>query len=434
MKEIIFVLAVFSFAPAFAQEYPELGVKVETVADNLSIPWSVDFAPDGRIFFSERTGTIRTIEDGAVSQPILRLNVGGGEGGMLGIALDPNFEQNNFVYVYYTYNEFLTTKNKLVRFVESDNKLTEDKVLIENIPGASYHDGGRIAFGPDGKMYVTTGDAGEPGFSQDVNSVAGKILRINPDGTIPNDNPFSGSPVYSMGHRNPQGISWDDSGNLVATEHGPSGWRGFTHDEINLIKPGGNYGWPEIIGDETKSGMINPLIHSGDDTWAPSGATFYYGKHIPQWNGMYFVSALRGQHIHMIEFDSEFSVINHEKLFLGEFGRIRDVVQGPDGLYVLTSNTDGRGIPNPNDDKILKITAISEIGSFEDCITAGFPAMESYPKQCRTDDGQHFVEQIRLVPQWVRDIFVWYADELVSEEELLNAIKFLIDQRIIILE
>ena len=413
-----------------AQEYPEYGVKVEAIATDLTIPWDIDWAPDGRIFFSERNGNLRVIEDGSLLPPVLSLDVGNGEGGMLGVVLDPNFEQNHYIYIYYTYDELLSTKNKLVRFVESDNTLTEDKILLEGIPGASYHDGGRIEFGPDGKLYVTTGDAGNPDLAQDVNSLAGKILRINPDGTIPDDNPFDNSPVYSYGHRNPQGLGWDDSGMLYATEHGPSGFRGVAHDEVNRIIPGKNYGWPTVIGDETKQGLTNPVIHSGDDTWAPSGATFYYGT-ISDWNGKYFVAALRGQHLHMFDFDSD-TVLSHEKLFLGEFGRLRDVVQGPDGsLYVLTSNNDGRGNPTNMDDRILRITPLKEISSFQECIDAGFPIMESYPRQCMTDLGQNFVEEIQKIPEWVRNIFVWYGDELVSEKELLNAIKFLIEQKII---
>lgn len=436
MKEIIFAIIILSsFSAVFAQEYPEIGVKVETIAENLSIPWSIDFAPDGRIFFTERTGTLRVIDDGVLLAPILTLDVSGGEGGMLGMTLDPDFENNHYIYLYYTYDDFLSVKNKIVRYVEQDNNLIEDKVLLTAIPGASYHDGGRIAFGPDGKLYITTGDAGSAELSQNIDSVAGKILRINSDGIIPVDNPFDGSRVYSYGHRNPQGIAWDAAGSLIATEHGPSGFRGFAHDEVNLIKPANNYGWPEIIGDESKPEMTNPLIHSGDDTWAPSGATFYYGDAIPQWTGKYLFASLRGQHIHIIDFNEDYTVNDHKKLLQSQFGRLRDVAVAPDeSIYILTSNTDGRGNPTANDDRILRITSINEISSFNDCIAAGNPAMESFPRQCITKDGRHFVEQISNIPDWVRNIFAWYGDELISEDELLNAIKYLVDQKIIILE
>lgn len=336
----------------------EVEYKIETVADNLTIPWSIDWLPDGTAIFTERNGNLRMIQDGKlVPEPLLSLGVAGVEGGMLGVAVDPNFEQNNYIYLYYTYNEFLTTSNKVVRYHLDGKTVTEDMVLIDGIPGGPFHDGGRIQFGPDEKLYITTGDAGDPNLSQDLASVAGKILRINSDGTIPEDNPWSDSPVYSIGHRNPQGIDWDESGNLVATEHGPSGWRGSAHDEINVIVPGENYGWPDVIGDESMDGLTNPILHTGDDTWAPSGAEFYDGDKIPQWSGKYFVATLRGSHLHMIDFDLENNkVISHEKLFQDEFGRLRDVQTGPDGyLYILTSNQDGRGFPDVNDDRILRI-------------------------------------------------------------------------------
>ncbi|WP_316504184.1 PQQ-dependent sugar dehydrogenase [Nitrosopumilus sp.] len=396
---LIVVLSLVSLtAAAFAQEYPELGVKVDVVADNLRIPWSIDWAPDGTIFFTEREGNLRVIQDGKLQEkPLLSLGVGGIEGGLLGVAVDPDYSENNYIYLYYTYNELITTSNKVVRYQIADEEVIEDKVLVDRIQGGPFHDGGRIQFGPDGKLYITTGDAGNPGLSQDLNSVAGKILRINSDGTIPEDNPWENSMVYSYGHRNPQGIDWDESGNLVATEHGPSGLRGVAHDEINLVIPGTNYGWPDIIGDESEAGLQVPILHSGNDTWAPSGAEFYDGDKIPEWSGKYFVATLRGNHLHMIDFDLENNrVTSHEKLFENEFGRLRDVQTGPDGLlYILTSNQDGRGSPVINDDKILRISPMNDmINSFEDCVAAGNPVMESFPRQCNTKDGLHFVEKV----------------------------------------
>jgi hypothetical protein len=221
----------------------------------------------------------------------------------------------------------------------------------------------------------------------------------------------------------------------VATEHGPR-----QHDEINVIVPGANYGWPDIIGDEIMEGLVTPIMNTGDDTWAPSGAVFYDGNKIPQWMGKFFVATLRGNHLHMIDLDIEKNkVLSHQKLFTGDFGRLRDVATGPDGyLYFLTSNRDGRGYPEINDDRILRIVPLNEINSFKDCISAGNPIMESYPRQCRTANGQTFVEEIQIseqkIPQWVRNIFVWYAQDQVSEDELLNAIKFLVQQDIIKLD
>lgn len=348
---------------AEAQEFAELGIKAETVAEGLVVPWAISFLPDGRIFVTERDGHLRVIEDGILKEaPVLTLSVGRVEGGLLGMALDPQFESNHHVYLYYTYSELLSTYNRVSRFTESNNALSEEVILIDKIPGAAIHDGGRIKFGPDGKLYVATGDASNASLSQDVDSLAGKILRINPDGTIPADNPFENSPVYSYGHRNPQGFDWDPAtGVLVATEHGPSGERGFAHDEINIVKPGKNYGWPEIVGDESDIKYASPAFHTGRVAWAPSGASFYSNDKMPIFDGKFLVATLRGTHLHVFEIDtSGGKIISETTLFAGTFGRLRDVSVGPDGyLYLLTSNRDGRGSPAANDDRIIRLTPIA---------------------------------------------------------------------------
>jgi glucose/arabinose dehydrogenase len=342
--------------------YP--GVGVETVAANLQIPWSIDWIPDGAALFTERGGSLRIIRDGVLApDPLLSLSVSSGEGGLLGVAVDPDFGDNHYIYLYYstrgTDNALI---NKVVRYQFANGTVTEDRVLVDGIPGAQYHDGGRIQFGPDGKLYITTGDAGRLALAQDLDSLAGKILRIDRNGTVPAGNPFANSPVWSFGHRNPQGLDWDAAGNLVATEHGPSGERGRAHDEINLILPGANYGWPNVIGGEFEEGMREPILHTGSDTWAPSGAEFYDGDRIPGWTGKYFVAALRGAHLHMVDLDLQNNtVISNEKLFQDEFGRLRDVQTGPDGLlYLLTSNRDGRGSPVSTDDRILRIVPVPD--------------------------------------------------------------------------
>ena len=350
----------YSLTTATAESY-----QVETVAENLEVPWGIAFAPDGRIFVTERVGNLRVIENGILNpEPIKILDVSGFEGGLLGIALDPNFEENHHIYLYYTYNDFLSTYNKLSRFTESNNQLSNELILLDKIAGGSIHDGGRIKFGPDGMLYITTGEAGIPDRAQDLNSLGGKILRINPDGTIPDDNPFENSPVYSYGHRNPQGLDWDPvTGKLVISEHGPSGERGFAHDEVNVIEPGKNYGWPKVVGDETDPSYTSPILHTGDETWAPSGASFYNSDNIPQWENKYFIATLRGNHLRMLDLDIENNkVISSEALFQGEFGRLRDASVGPDGnLYILTSNRDGRGSPEPTDDRILRIIPVEQI-------------------------------------------------------------------------
>ncbi len=222
--------------------------QVETVAEGLDTPWDLAFAPDGRIFFTERPGRLRVIEGGRLRpEPVATIPevVERGEGGLLGLALDPDFAGNGHLYLYHTYSgSDGGLRNRVVRYTLADRAgargLTEPRVILDDIPAAAIHNGGRIAFGPDGKLYVTTGDAAAPALAQDRDSLAGKILRLNPDGSVPDDNPFPGSPVYSYGHRNPQGLAWQPgTGQLYATEHGPS-----AHDEVNLIAPGDNYGWP----------------------------------------------------------------------------------------------------------------------------------------------------------------------------------------------
>ena len=358
--------------------FPELGVMVEIVAENLVVPWSIDWTPDGTILFTERIGNLRAIQDGELlPEPLLSLGANTIEGGLLGLAVDPDFEENNYIYMYFTYDDSPTTNaNKAVRYLFVDGVVTEDRVLLDGVPGGAFHDGGRMQFGPDGKLYIVTGDGGEPEHAQDPDSLAGKVLRINSDGSIPEDNPFAGSPIWSTGHRNPQGMDWDDAGNLLVTEHGPSGWRGVAHDEINLVMPGANYGWPVIIGDETADGMQKALLNTGDETWAPSGAEFYDGDKIPEWTGKYFVATLRGTHLHIVNFDLENEwVVSHGRLFQDEFGRLRDVQTGPDGyLYLLTSNLDGRGPAIPTDDRIIRIVPL--IGDLSGSTAPSVPEVE----------------------------------------------------------
>jgi len=358
---IIILFSIYTIS-ASAQQYPELGIEIQTVAENLKVPWGIAFAPNGTIYFTERSGDLRVIQNGQLNpNPIASFQVGKGEGGLLGITLDPNFENNSYLYLYYTYNDS-PIYNKVVRYTITDSQLSNETILIDEIPGASYHDGGRIRFAPDDTLYITTGDAGNAESAQDVTSLSGKILRINSDGTIPDDNPFENSPVYSYGHRNPQGLDWHpDLKILVISEHGPSGERGFAHDEVNVISSGNNYGWPNVIGDETGENFVNPIIHTGFDTWAPSGASFYNSHNIEDWYGKYLIATLRGNHLRILDLDLENNKVISSKSILNDFGRLRDASMGPDGnLYLLTSNQDGRGIPASNDDRILRVVPLSD--------------------------------------------------------------------------
>jgi glucose/arabinose dehydrogenase len=317
--------------------------------ENLNIPWEVVFLPGtNETLITERAGNIVKISaDGSrKSIPIPDVNHSG-EGGLLGLALHPQFTSNRQLYVYLTTRTAQGTTNRVERYDFKNDALENQKLIIENIPGAVYHDGGRIAFGPDGMLYITTGDAGRENLAQDKNSLAGKILRVKDDGSIPGDNPF-GTAVYSYGHRNPQGLAWDNQGRLWATEHGRSGVLS-GYDELNLIKKGANYGWPKIQGDQTRTGMERPVIQSGaTSTWAPSGMVYKGGK-------IYFVG-LRGEALYKTEITSDGSAAALKVYFKGVYGRLRTVVLGPAGeLYVLTSNTDGRGREKPGDDKLIKI-------------------------------------------------------------------------------
>lgn len=336
--------------------------RVEVVATGLEVPWALAFAPDGRIFVTERPGRIRVIENGRLRpEPVAVLPVAAtGEGGLMGLALDPDFPRNGYLYVMYTYRAGGALRNRISRLTLRGEVAGEERVLLDGIPGAGIHDGGRLAFGPDGKLYATTGDATQRDQAQRLDSLAGKILRLNPDGSVPADNPFPGSYVYSLGHRNPQGLAWHpETQQLYSTEHGPSGEMGLCcRDELNLIRPGANYGWPIVTGIAGDPRFTDPILYSGESTtWAPAGMDFVTGDRLAPWNGHLFFGALRGQHLHHVILGPDgTTVIFHEALFQGVFGRIREVKMGPDGyLYFTTSNRDGRGRPGPEDDRILRI-------------------------------------------------------------------------------
>ena len=344
LSAVVGVTFVSLLAPAFAE------MNIDVIVDGLNNPWEMVFAPNGDIYFSERDGRIWKIESFGEAKVIQTFPKSGSyEGGTLGLALHPNFEENNKIFVYQTNLELEFFQNKVFSFTVDGDELIDKKTIMDDIPGAPWHDGGRIAFGPDDKLYITTGDAVNPGWSQDLSSLAGKILRINPDGTIPDDNPFDSSPIFSYGHRNPQGIAWSNDGMLVSSEHGPSGEMGYGHDEINVIVKGKNYGWPKVVGDSSEDSFVNPIIHSGQSTWAPSGMVYFDSNKIPSLDGKFLVGALRGQHLMVVDVAKDGSLISKEKMFEGEFGRIRTAQIGPDGvLYLLTANGDN--------DKIVRIS------------------------------------------------------------------------------
>jgi aldose sugar dehydrogenase len=324
--------------------------RVSVVVGGLEIPWALAFAPDGRLFFTERPGRIRVVRDGKLAPaPLASLNVlARGEGGLMGLAVDPAFAETHRLYVCYTADKAGRTINRLSVLTLHEGQAPGEGVLVDDMPGAGVHDGCRVKFGPDGKLYVTMGDAAQPALARDRDSYAGKILRLNADGSVPDDNPFTGSRVYSLGHRNPQGLAWDRAGRLWSSEHGPSGFP-CCQDEINLIRAGRNYGWPEVYGISEDKRFEDPVAVSGRlTTWAPSGIAVR-GDEL-------FVTALRGQRLLRFRIQPDGSLAKAPALFEGTYGRLREVIVGPDGaLYVATNNRDGRGGPTPEDDRILRV-------------------------------------------------------------------------------
>ena len=323
---------------------------VEIIAEGLQAPRSIDISMDGRIFVSEKRGSIRVVDNGTLlTEPVGDIKAENiGDAGLLGLTLHPNFTQNHLFYVYYTYSNSTGLFNKVLMLTESNNRIIDSKTILDGIPSDEYRDGGRIKFGPDGKLYVSTGDASIPELSQDLDSLAGKILRTNEDGTIPQDNPFSNSPVYAYGFRNVQGLAWaPNSGALYSSDQGGTG-----NDEINLISPGKNYGWPhEECNSSDDDNRYTPPVLCFNPSLEPSGIAFAFSNKLGYQNHL-IVATLKGSHLRDIDFDS-----GSQNTILVGYGRLIDLVESEDGsIYVLTSNTDGRALPQQGDDKILRLT------------------------------------------------------------------------------
>jgi len=314
--------------------------KLDIIADNLQAPWSIQ--KSGDVFYlSERPGNIVKIEDGRVERQHVELSKElstASEAGLLGFVLAPDFLESKRAYAYYTYVDDSKQFNRIITLMLLDNKWKEESLLVDRINSGTYHHGGRLKIGPDGKLYATVGDATEPMLAQNLSTLEGKILRLHLDGTIPDDNPFPNSYVYSFGHRNPQGLTWTSDGKMYASEHGNS-----ANDEINIIQKGQNYGWPIIEGSEEQQGMVAPIVTSEyNTTWAPSGMDNNEEK--------LYVAALRGTAI--LEFTIE--TLEKRELVSG-LGRIRDLYVDNQFLYFISNNTDGRGNPLINDDKLYRI-------------------------------------------------------------------------------
>ncbi|MDQ2987020.1 MAG: PQQ-dependent sugar dehydrogenase [Armatimonadota bacterium] len=340
------------------------GWKIETVVTGVEVPWTIVFDHEKRMIFTERPGRVRVVENGKLrAEPLLSMPdvAARSESGLMGMCLHPDYAENKMLYLAYSYRENREQSVKVVRYKNDGRKLTLDKIIIDNIPAAPNHAGTRVAFGPDKKLYVTTGDATDWHRAQQMDSINGKTLRLNDDGSIPKDNPFIGKAntreeIWSYGHRNAQGLAWQPgTGRMFQTEHGPSGFEGLGGGacELNFVERGKNYGWPEIYGTRTRSGMVAPLVEYSPAS-APGSGSFYSGNRLPMFTGNYFFGALRPGILVRVVMDGA-KVVNQERL-VADMGRIREVTEGPDGnVYFSTSNRDGRGSPHSTDDRIMRI-------------------------------------------------------------------------------
>ena len=337
---IVIAFLTFTFYSTSSQPAPQSTEPVVS-AQNLDVPWAIDFLPNDTMIFTERVGRVDILVNNTTVETVGTINVTqspGDESGLLGIAVDPNFTQNHYIYVYYTDKADV---NRISRFV-LNGTISNETVLLDNIPGGPIHNGGRLKFGPDRKLYATTGDADNSSSAQDINSLSGKVLRLDPNGSVPTDNPF-GNYVYSYGHRDPQGLAWNPSnGILYESEHG-----NIMDDEINIITKGGNYGWPILQGNESAPGYISPIDVYTNFTLAPSGIA-YYQNHL-------YVAGLRGEQLRVLNLSSDCKTVISESEILTNYGRLREVVAHDGYLYITTSNEDGRGTPQPGDDKIIRI-------------------------------------------------------------------------------
>lgn len=316
--------------------------QAEVIATDLEIPWNIE-KDDSTFYISQRPGYIVKVDGMTGAKTVQQIEVTKdihhvGEGGLLGFILAPDFNNSREAIAYHTYREDGRVLNRIIVLTLNRNRWTEKRVILERIPGGRIHNGGRLKVGPDGKLYATAGDAGNPDNAQNINSLSGKILRMNLDGTIPLDNPFQNSYAYSYGHRNPQGLAWDENGSMFSSEHGQS-----AHDEINLIEPGMNYGWPVIEGDQQARNMKTPFFHTGNVTWAPSGIEIK--------DNQLYVATLRGESIRVVNLSDKTLDTAFENA-----GRLRDVFIEGNSLYTITNNRDGRGNPREGDDKLLKLS------------------------------------------------------------------------------
>ncbi|GAB3036811.1 oxidoreductase [Nocardioides flavus (ex Wang et al. 2016)] len=315
---------------------------LDVLADRLEVPWGVDFLPDGAAVVTERiSGRVLRVTAEGDLDPVgsIESTVPQGEAGLLGVAVSPGFDSDRTVFFYVT----TETDNRVLSARLDGSRLGPTRVVLDGIPAGFIHDGGRIAFGPDGFLYVTTGETGDPELAQDPDSLAGKILRITRDGRPAPGNPDAGSPVWSLGHRNVQGLAWDEEGRLWASEFGASEW-----DELNLVEKGANYGWPRVEGAGGGPDFVDPQLVWPVEQASPSGLAYVAG-HL-------WMAGLRGQRLWRIRVSADGEASRPTAFFTEDYGRLRTVATAPDGLlWLTTSNRDGRGQPALADDRLIRV-------------------------------------------------------------------------------
>lgn len=323
-----------------SEEEETASSELTVLSENLNAPWAIE-KTDDVFYVSERPGSVVKIENGETTRQQVELSdeiATAAEAGFLGFVLAPDFSESNVAYAYYTYRNESGQFNRIVQLTLEEDIWIEGTILLDDIPSGDFHHGGRLLIGPNGLLYAGTGDAADTSLAQEGDSLGGKILQMNLDGSIPEDNPLNDSYVLTSGHRNVQGMAWLEDGTMYASEHGNQ-----ANDEVNLIETGGNYGWPLIEGIQEREGFISPIVTSGTGaTWAPSGMAAA--------DHTLFVAGLRGNAVYSFDLET-----GEEQAILTDYGRIRDIYIEDDFLYFITNNTDGRGEPEDADDRLYRI-------------------------------------------------------------------------------
>lgn len=354
-----------AFAVLEAETPEVIDYKIEVFVEDLYVPWSIVFTSPDRVLITERDGKLRVVENGQLlGNPLAVFHEvsSTGEGGLMGLTLDPDYHENRWIYLSMGYVRGEDLFVKVVRYKDEGDAISDETIIIDDIPAARFHAGSRIKFGTDKKLYITTGDASEGQLAQQMESLAGKLLRLNADGSIPDDNPFEDSAIYTLGHRNSQGIDWHPvTGTLYSTEHGPSVFDGPAGgDEVNVLLAGANYDWPLVSHENSLPGLEDPKLLFTPAV-APASGMFYRSDVFPQFKNNFFFGLLRGEGIMRLIISDEDpeKIVSFEKLEGIDVGRVRDVVEGPDGaIYFSTSNRDGRGVVKKGDDKIYRLVPV----------------------------------------------------------------------------